>query len=307
MRTVHAVAYEPSRRGEVVELMAEVWNDPAAGEHIEWWFEESPVERGVISLAEVDDVVAGTLGMTYVRMLISGERALVAMPVRGASRDGHRGLGIFSSLELENEEASRTKGAQLALTIPNPLSHPIFLRLDWEELAKQRVWLRPLRPRPAPQRLERPAARRYGGVYVTPLERFDADAEAAWRRAAPELGDHVIGDIDYLNWRYVDAPHDYRSVAVVRRMRERGLETGMICTLVAAEARVTRALLARCADEVRGAQILAALKPPGHTRTWLVAGFVPSPRVMTTLGKSLERGAALPAHPVFQFGDHDFV
>lgn len=313
MREVKAVGYDPSRRQELVDLMAEVWDDPEAGEHVEWWFEESPVAAGVIALAEVDGALAGTLGMTYVRMLVDGVRETVAMPVRGVSRDGYRGLGIFSKLELANEGVSRERGAPIALTIPNPLSHPIFLRLDWQELRRQRVWVRPLRLRAAPPQ-PRPPAARYHGVDVAALDRFDAATEAAWRRAAPQLGDSVIGDADYLNWRYVDAPHDYRCVAagdrgfaVVRRMRERGLETGMICTIVASEPRVLRALLARCAHEVRGAQMLAALRPPVQRTAWLAAGFVPSPRTMTTLGKPLEPGARLPAQPVFQFGDHDFV
>jgi len=58
---------------------------------------------------------------------------------------------------------------------------------------------------------------------------------------------------------------------------------------------------------MRGAQILAALRPPVHTRAWLAAGFVPSPRTMTTLGKPLVEGEPLPADPVYQFGDHDFT
>lgn len=314
MTEVTAVGYEPSRRAELVELMASVWGDPEAGEHIEWWFDESPVAPGVILLAEVEGQLAGTLGMSYVPMQISGRRELVAMPVRGVSLSRFRGLGIFSKLELANEAASVGKGARIALTIPNPKSHSIFVRLGWRELRTQRVWIRPLRLRPADARAARPGPRLLGGVVVEPVERFGTSAEAAWRRAAPLHGDHVIGDADYLNWRYVDAPHDYRcfqageeGYAVVRRMRERGLETGMICTLVASTGRATRALLLRCAEEMKGAQILAALRPPVHTAAWLAAGFVPSPRTMTTLGKPLVDGEPLPLDPVYQFGDHDFT
>jgi hypothetical protein len=312
-RAVDSVAYEPSRRQELVELMASVWDDPQAGEHVEWWFDESPVEPGVIRLAEVEGKLAGTLGMSYVPMLIGGERQVVAMPVRGVSLAEFRGLGIFSKLELENEHESLRRGARIALTIPNPRSHPIFLRHDWRPLATQRVWGRPLRFRPAPARPSRPGPRRIGGVTVEPVERFGPEVEAAWRQAAPLHGDQVIGEAAYLNWRYVDAPHDYRrfraddGYAVVRRMTERGIDTGMICTLVAATPRTARALLARCAEEMRGAQMLAALRPPAHRAAWLAAGFLPTPRTMTTLGKPLAPGAVLPASPVYQFGDHDFV
>jgi hypothetical protein len=311
-REVRTVAYEPARRGELVDLMATVWDDAEAGEHVEWWFDESPVP-GVVRLAEVDGRLAGTLAMSYVPMSIRGERQLVAMPVRGASLADYRGLGIFSTLELENEAASRERGVRLALTIANPLSYPIFLRLGWRELRTQRVWARPRRPRAAPARDARAGARRYGRVAVDRLERFDAGTEAIWRRAAPQYGDQVAGEPAFLNWRYVDAPHDYRrfraerGYAVVRRMRERGLETGMVCTLVAEDAATTRALLASCAEELRGVQLLAALRPPVHTRAWISSGFVPTPRTMTILGKPLVPDEPLPANPVHQFGDHDFV
>jgi len=151
-------------------------------------------------------------------------------------------------------------------------------------------------------------------VSIERIDRFDADAAEAGRLASPPYGDHVIAAADYLNWRYVDAPHAYRcfgagagGYAVVRRMRERGLETGMICTVIAATARVTRALLARCADELRGVQLLAALRPPAHQAAWLAAGFVPSQRTMAPLGKPLRAGISLPPAPALQFGDYDFV
>ncbi len=81
----------------------------------------------------------------------------------------------------------------------------------------------------------------------------------------------------------------------------------MVCTVVAATARVTRALLARCAHEMRGVQLLAAMRPPAHAAAWLAAGFVPTPWTMTPLGKPFVDGVPLPARPGFQFGDYDFV
>ncbi len=306
---VESRGYDPSRRADLVGLMARVWQDPEAGEHIEWWFDQSPVAPGTIRLAEVGGELAGTLGMTYVPMLVRGERTVVAMPVRGVSLEQFRGLGIFSRLELENEEESLRRGVRLALTIPNPRSHSIFLRVGWRPLAVERVWVRPLRLR------SRPAATPAGGRFrgVERLDRFGPATEAAWREAAPAYGDHVAGETPYLNWRYVDAPHDYRrfaaadGFAVVRRMRERGLDTGMVCAVVAKRRRTVRRLLRACAAEMRGAQLLAALRPPVHAGAYAAAGFLPTPRTMTILGKSLDGTTPLPERPVHQFGDHDFV
>jgi GNAT superfamily N-acetyltransferase len=313
MTEVQSVAYAPARRAELVELMTEVWGDPDSGEHVEWLFEESPVAPGLIELAEVDGTLAGTIGFSFLRLIVRGEPSLAAVVVRIASHPDFRGRGVFTQLLREGEELCRARGAKVGLTMANDASRPLLLERGWRQLAGRRVWLRPLRPRPGAVR-ERPAARRYAGVRVAPLERFGVAEEESARRAAALLGDHVALDADYLNWRYIDAPHPYRCVsagadgfAVVRRMRQRGLETGVVCAVVAATARATRALLARCADEMRGAQVLAGLRPSCFAGAWLAAGFLPTPRVMAPLGKVLAPGAAVPAAPTFQFGDYDFV
>ena len=52
---VTAVGYEPSRRAELVELMAQRLGRPARpASTSSWWFDESPVAPGVILLAEDD-------------------------------------------------------------------------------------------------------------------------------------------------------------------------------------------------------------------------------------------------------------
>jgi GNAT superfamily N-acetyltransferase len=311
--SVRSVAYTPARRADLVGLMSEVWDDAEAGEHVEWLFDRSPVEPGLIELAEVDGALAGTIGFSFVRMLVGGERTLAAVVVRIASHPDHRGRGVFTHLLREGEEESRTRGAAIGLTMPNAASQPLLLGRGWRTIGGRRVWVRPLRPRAAPDR-PRPPARSYAGVSIAPLERFGAAEELAAERAGALYGDHVVLDADYLNWRYVDAPHSYRcfsagtdGFAVVRRMRRRGLDTGVLCVVAAGTARVTRALLARSADELRGVQVLTALRPSIFVRAWLSAGFVPTTRVMAPLGKALVAGAALPESPGLQFGDYDFV
>jgi GNAT superfamily N-acetyltransferase len=293
--------------------MAQVWEDAEAGKHVEWLFERSPVAPGLIELAEVDGAVAGTIGFSFVRMIVGGEPALVAVVVRIASHPDHRGRGIFTHLLREGEKESAARGAALGLTMPNAASQPLLLGRGWRSLGGRRVWVRPLRPRSVPAR-PRPSAHTYAGVSIAPIERFGAAEELAAERAGALYGDHVVLDAAYLNWRYVDAPHPYQcfsagsdGFAVVRRMRRRGLETGVVCVVAAATARVTRALLARCADELRGVQVLTALRPPPFVRSWLSAGFVPTTRAMVPLGKPLVAGAVLPEAPVLQFGDYDFV
>ncbi len=297
--------------------MAEVWDDPGAGEHVEWWFEESPVRPGIVGLRAVDGALAGTLGGSFLRMTVGGAETLVVVPLRAASLERFRGRGIFAELVSEIEERGRAGGASLGITTPNAASARTFLRHGWEVVLRPRVWVRPRRLRAVPLR-DRPGTMRHGTIRIERVARFGAEVEESWRRAAASYGDAVVGDVDYLNWRFAAAPHDYRrfvatvdgrpgGYAVARRRRERGLETGMVATLVADTGAAARLLLAGLARELRGCQILAALPPRAHRGAFAAAGFVPTPRTLTILGKPLVEGARLPRNLHYGFGDHDLA
>lgn len=132
MTPVESVGYEPSRRAELVDLMATVWGDAEAGEHVEWWFERSPVRPGVIGLRAVDGTLAGTLGGSFLRMTVGGAETLVVVPLRAASLQRYRGRGIFGELVSEIEELGRASGATLGITTPNAMSTQTFLRHGWQ-------------------------------------------------------------------------------------------------------------------------------------------------------------------------------
>jgi len=52
---------------------------------------------------------------------------------------------------------------------------------------------------------------------------------------------------------------------------------------------------------------LIAAPPPGERRRYALAGYVPTPRAFTVLGKSLHPSQRLPARPHFELGDLDFM
>jgi hypothetical protein len=53
------------------------------------------------------------------------------------------------------------------------------------------------------------------------------------------------------------------------------------------------------------APALVAVPPPWEARRYALAGYVPTPRTITVLGKSL--GHAVPERPHFELGDLDFL
>jgi hypothetical protein len=65
-------------------------------------------------------------------------------------------------------------------------------------------------------------------------------------------------------------------------------------------------LLGDAAGVAEGRALVAA-PPPWLTRSYLRAGYLPTHRTMTVLGKSLDPSLELPASPHFELGDLDFL
>jgi GNAT superfamily N-acetyltransferase len=279
---VRIAAYDPSRRADVAELIGRVWGERPDERELEWFYEQNPVRPASVLLGETDDGrVIATVAIAFQRMSIGGEEVEVGMPLRVATDPLERGKGIFATLQAENESRVAELGVRLLLTVPNEASAPVFLnRLGWSTLPSIRVWLRPhlLRSRPRTQVVER-----FSGL-------------------APErtAGDRVLRDTAWLNWRFADAPRPYTLLAgdgyaVAGRRRRFG-------TVAAVEGN----LLGDVAGVARGLALLAA-PPPWERRRYALAGYVPTPRSFTVLGKALVPDQRVPAHPHFELGDLDFL
>ena len=273
------VEYDPSRRADVADLMGRVWGSRPDEAELEWFYERNPVRPASVLLGEDDGKVVATVAISFQRMAIGGEGVEVGMPLRVATDPAYRGRGIFGKLQAANEERVAGMGVPLLLTVPNAASAPVFLeRLGWSPLPSIRVWVR-LKVLPA-----------HGSATV---ERFDPG-----RAAASGGGDGVLRDGAWLNWRFADSPRPYTLLerdgyaAVGRRGR-----VGLVAV-------VSGDLLGDAAAASSGPALVAA-PPPWEARRYALAGYVPTPRTFTVLGKSL--GHAVPARPHFELGDLDFL
>jgi Acetyltransferase (GNAT) domain len=323
-------AYEPSDRPALLELMR------GAGlglddEEFEWWFERNPTTSPrLISVARADGVVVGALGMTMFPVLAGGRERILAVPLHAATSSSHRGRGIFSGLELRNEQEAAEAGAAGAIAFPNPRSRRLLHALGWVDLRPLRIWARPLAVVPAARALARPAASREalrsrtdggrtaGGFRVEPLRRFDSEAEAVWRRVA--RGNELVRDASFLNWRYVDTPREYRcfgaydgatlaGFAVVGQAIRRGVPAGVIADLVASRNGARVALLRRCLAELAsGTAALVSLVRPPERRAFLRIGFVPTHARIRVAWKALGEPGILGDREGWRFslGDLDF-
>ena len=325
MKAHTVAAYEPADREQLFALMRSVGRSRIDDPEFEWWFERNPSSPRLISLAHADGRVVGVAAMSFFRTLVEGREELTAVPVHVATEAPYRRLGVFSALELRNEEAAAAAGSPLTITFPNAVSHRIFVRdLGWRDLPGRRVWARPLSAG-AVARYAVGRASKGGGLRepargergaVAPLERFGPDAGALWRSAA--TAHQFVRDESFLNWRYVDSPRDYRrfgvyragelrGFAVVGHTVKHGVSSGFLADLVAPEETARVALLRRCVEELApGTDALIALVPREQRRSFLRVGFVPTHKRIRFVGKSLG-GRALPgANWHFTLGDFDF-
>jgi GNAT superfamily N-acetyltransferase len=272
------VIVEPARREEFLALMRENYGTAMSLAEFDWWFDRNPVGPRILNEAREDDGTAlGVLAMSCLRM----SQGLAAFAVHAVTTPAARGRGVFSRLELHNEEEAAQAGATWALGFTNPMAGPILVgRLGWEDVTSLRIWVRPKRLR-----------RRGTGA----LRAHAALAPFEERHAASFDGHHIVREAEYLNWRYSDSPRPYVRVetdgawAVVTHALWHGYSSAVICDVVGKH---VAPVLRRCVDAV-DADVAVAMVNPGEERAYLSAGFVPSPRTIRFIGKRLTDDAPL--------------
>lgn len=334
-RPYELVAYDPSKRDAYLALLRKAWGEGSmTGEEFDWWFAGNPA-GSLMSTAEIDGRVVGVAAHSLARLVLGGEERLGQFSVHATTDESARGLGIFRALELRHEEQGAARGSQVVLAFASAPTSPLFTGpLGWTAIDRRRVWIRPLRGalpralwgrggggrgRGGGARGLAPAGdarSRGGGVEIRRVERFGAEADAAYRAAAPRLGNHVVRDAAYLNWRFLDSPKGYRAFAspngfaVVGHKVHRGVSLAVLAECVAPPAEA-RALVRRCLAEGRGAEALAAVPPVGLSKAALLSlGFLPSHIALDFMGKALPGAAApLDSDPAawrVSLGDTDF-
>jgi GNAT superfamily N-acetyltransferase len=289
------VIVEPAQRDEFLALMQETYGAAMSPAEFDWWFDRNPAGARILNEARDDDGTAlGALAMSCFRM----SRGLAAYAVHAVTTPAARGRGVFSTLELHNEQEAARAGAAWALGFTNPMAGPILVgRLGWEDVTLLRIWVRPKRLRKTAQGrlLEEPG--------VAPFDE---------RHAVSFDAHHIVRDAAYLTWRYADCPRPYVRIdgdggwAVVTHAVWHGYSSAVVCDAVGPE---KARLLRRCIEAV-DADLAVAMVNPGEERSYLAAGFVPTPRTIRFIGKRLTKDApALPKERKawrFSLGDLDF-
>lgn len=285
--------YEPSRREALFDLYERVWGVRPEARDDEWWHERNPAGPAVRTLAERDGRVVSVAAMSFLRAQVQGQEETVPVAVGLATDEAERGRGIFGGLERANEAEVAARGSTLALIFPNAASRPVFRALGWTEVWRGRVWARPLLP-----------AVRRGRYRLEELAAIPAGVERLAGAGAPV--NKPLVDAEFLEWRYLRSPRPYRVLGAYEGAELRGLvavrlrrgRLAVVCHVLGEVGQLLRALGAG------GALATIALVPGGRRAAFAGAGFVPTPKTVDVLGKSLT-GQPLAGSWEFQLGDFD--
>jgi GNAT superfamily N-acetyltransferase len=287
-----------AQRQPFLRVLREVYGSAMSEAEFDWWFDRNPVGPRLVTESEEGGATLGVSAMSFFRMRLGGELHDVAFAVHAATLPGARGKGVWSALELHNEDEARRAGAPCVLGFTNPAAGPILVgKLGWRDLCRLRIWARP-------KRLRRTGR---GGL------RSGADPRFGERHAALDgtLRNRIVKDESYLGWRYEESPRAYRLIdgprgfAVVGHTVHKGFAAGLVCELAGSGR--TR-LLRRLVREV-DADLVIAFVNRGEERHYAAAGFLPTPESIRFIGKSLRDGFDLPARRDawrFTLGDLDF-
>jgi GNAT superfamily N-acetyltransferase len=275
------VIVDTAERDDFLALMQETYGHAMSPDEFDWWFDRNPAGPRILNEARDEDGGAlGVLSMHFARM----DNGTNVFAVHAVTTPAARGRGVFSTLELHNEEQAAAAGAQWALGFTNPMAGPILVgKLGWEDVTSLRIWVRPKGLR-----------RRAGTVRPTAIAAAPTAAGA---------GHHLVRDEEYLRWRYADSPRPYAQSgeAIVTYALWHGFPSAIVCEHGRGLNRALRRV---------DAQIAVAMVNPGEERRFLASGFVPTPRTIRFIGKRLTDDAPeLPKRRDawwFTLGDLDF-
>lgn len=265
----------------VRELLQETYGYAPDYDELEWWFERNPVAQSIVAVADGE----GATTLSLFRVVLEGDERLAAFIVHAVTAPAARGRGVFSRLQLENEERAAAAGASVVLGFTTePATRVLLGRHGWEELARPRVWVRPRLLRTARALPELP-----------PFSDEDAARVAHGRT-------RLLKDAAYLDWRYRESPRRYGRVEgrdgefAVVGIGRRG---GAICELAGGTRTLRRAARAIDSSLVFGL-------PAGREAVFAKAGFLPTPWRLRFVGKRLDPAAPLPREWRLELGDLDF-
>jgi GNAT superfamily N-acetyltransferase len=257
--------YRDEDESEVLSLLTGSLGGGPAGErppeYFRWKHLENPFGRSFMIVAENDAGIIGFRALMRWRFQVGGRTIEAVRPVDTVTHPDHRGHGVFSMLTRTALDSLEGE-VDLVFNTPNPNSLPGYLKMGWQVVGQIPVRVRIRRPvsflawklrrgrQTGDIRSTRPAV-----AAPTAVEALRDEAEVARliaRSEVPSWGFTTVRSVEYLRWRYGQAP--LLGYHAVRAERD-GEPTGMAFFRLRSE------------GPLWGQSVGEVLVAPGDTRT----------------------------------------
>ena len=227
--------YEPKYRDAVLQLMELVQKHKTTPETFIWWFENNPTKDLNIYLAKHADKIIGVSCHTTFKMLHNGEEHIISFPLNVLTHPDYRGQGIFSKLQIANEEHAKKIGCPFMLSFPNAVSTPIFLnKFEWKQIKPSILYFRPLQCENIADKISfiswtsrffklfNPIFKKEFRIdkYNFSTEEaceFDEWSNDIFEANKPLLENCIVKSKEYLNWRFIQDPQKKYSLFKIKR------------------------------------------------------------------------------------------
>lgn len=232
--------YRPDDRVEVDALFRRVFGDAqadASAQRWNWQYARNPHSRAPqIWIARDGGAIVGQYATMPVRLSVAGHEVEGSwgMDVMVAPERQRQGLG-----EILFQTWDRNTAASLGMGLSGS-SHRLFRKLKWPDVGPVPCLVKPLSPRAFSRPDWSPAANGVVALLAAPIvstlhsrgpihpdvrrfEHFDGRFTDLWQRVASKFDFAVRRDAEYLEWKYVEAPHRrYSLIALERGPRVEG-------------------------------------------------------------------------------------
>jgi GNAT superfamily N-acetyltransferase len=211
-----------------------------------WKYFSNPLGTAAVGIATADGRVV-SLAAGVPKLVRVGSQTLLAFELGDfITAPAFRKRGLFSTLIRMICDEAKRRGAAFVYVRPNESSFHILTKdLAFQEVQKldERRFVAPSAvlerktgvPAALPRRLGADwVARRtllpraFPNIRLEPVTRFGAEVDEWWAAVGPKFPFALVRNHEYLNWRYIDCPSPYRSLAAFRDGRFAGYLTSFL-------------------------------------------------------------------------------
>jgi hypothetical protein len=220
-RTWRARAFRPGDEAGIVRLFEQVFGRPITVEYWRWKLRTrpSPVDNVGLAVGD-DDRPIFHLGGMPCRFQIGSHEATVMVAVDGMTAPAYRRRGVLTTVGQGLFQNWREAGIAMALGLPNEqwdrtgFGWQVLFPLRWrvrllhpERILARRLGLPWLRRWRLWDTLRGPGKPGTHDVRIREIDRAGPELDEVWERCRSKAGVSPVRDREWIEWRYLRAPH----------------------------------------------------------------------------------------------------